>query len=210
MDDLSPILQRIPRFTSVPAEALQIQELTGGITNKNFKITVEEDTYVLRLGGNETQFLGINRQNEYQSSLLASKIGIAPEPNDFLEPEGYILAKFIDGKGIPADEIGTAENITRVVSSLKAYHVLDAFPGFFSPFRVVETYADTARRFNVSLPNNMDWFLEKSREMEKALYGHTPLNPQPCHNDLLNGNFIDDGTRIRILDWEYAGMGMNP
>ena len=34
-----------------------------------------------------------------------------------------------------------------------------------------------------------------------------PLRPRPCHNDLLNGNFIDDGTRIRILDWEYAGMG---
>ena len=29
----------------------------------------------------------------------------------------------------------------------------------------------------------------------------------PCHNDLLNANFIDDGARIRIVDWEYAGMG---
>ncbi|NJN44799.1 MAG: phosphotransferase [Anaerolineae bacterium] len=207
MDDLGPILQRIPRFAALPAEAIEIQELSGGITNRNYKIMVDEEAYVLRLGGNETQFLGINRQNEYQSSLLAAQIGIAPEPFTFLEPEGYILAKFIEGKGIPTEEIGTEENTSRVVASLKAYHALDIFPGFFSPFRVVETYADTARRFKVTLPKNIDWFLEKSREMEKALYGNTPLNPQPCHNDLLNGNFIDDGTRIRILDWEYAGMG---
>ena len=49
--------------------------------------------------------------------------------------------------------------------------------------------------------------LENSREIEKAMYGREPLKPRPCHNDLLNLNFIDDGTHIRILDWEYAGMG---
>jgi thiamine kinase-like enzyme len=53
----------------------------------------------------------------------------------------------------------------------------------------------------------MDWYLEKSREIESAMYGRKPLMLRPCHNDLLNANFIDDGTRLRILDWEYAGMG---
>jgi thiamine kinase-like enzyme len=103
--------------------------------------------------------------------------------------------------------MGTGENIARVVSSMKAYHALDRFPGSFSPFRVAEEYAKTALRFHVQLPAKMDWYLEKSREIESSLYGRTPLQPRPCHNDLLNGNFIDDGTRIRILDWEYAGMG---
>jgi thiamine kinase-like enzyme len=205
MDNLSPILERIPQFAS--SESPEIKELTGGITNRNYKITVDGESFVLRLGGNETRFLGIDRRNEYECSRLAAQIGIAPEPTAFLEPEGYILARFISGKGIPAEKIGTQENIGRVVQSIKAYQALDFFPGTFSPFRVAEEYAKTARVFNVTLPENMDWFLERSREIENAMYGRQPLQPRPCHNDLLNGNFIDDGTCIRILDWEYAGMG---
>lgn len=202
--NLDPILQRIPQFAS--ATNLVVTELTGGITNKNYKITENDESYVLRMGGNETKHLGIDRKIEYECSLLASQIGIAPEPVVFLEPEGYIVARFISGKGIPAEEIGTEENIKRVLDSMKAYHALDFFPGSFSPFRVAEEYAKTASSFNVELPEKMDWYLEKSHEIEQAMYREL-LQPCPCHNDLLNGNFIDDGTRIRILDWEYAGMG---
>jgi len=205
MDDLTPILQRIPQFAN--AKNPEIKELTGGITNKNYKITVDGEAFVLRLGGNETKYLGIDRQVEYDCSRLAAQIGVAPEPIAFLAPEGYILARFISGKGLPAEEIGAEENIKKAVESMKAYHALDFFPGSFSPFRVAEEYAKTARSFNVKLPDKMDWYLEKSREIESAMYAREPLTLRPCHNDLLNGNFIDDGTRIRILDWEYAGMG---
>ena len=205
MDDITHILQRIPQFAS--AKSLEIKELKGGITNKNYKVTVGGESFVLRMGGNETKYLGIDRKVEYECSLLASRIGIAPEPVAFLEPEGYIVARFLSGKGLSAEEIGTEENIKRVLESMKAYHALDHFPGSFSPFRVAEEYAKTASSFNVKHPEKMDWYLEKSREIETSIYGHEPLVLRPCHNDLLNGNFIDDGTRIRILDWEYAGMG---
>jgi thiamine kinase-like enzyme len=205
MDDLPPILQRVPHFASV--KSLEVKELTGGITNKNYKISADGESFVLRMGGGETKYLGIDRKVEYECSLLAAKIGIAPEPTFFLEPEGYIVARFISGKGIPAEEIGTEENIKRVLESMKAYHALERFPGSFSPFRVAEEYAKTALNFHVKLPEKMDWYLEKSREIESAMYAREPLQLRPCHNDLLNGNFIDDGARIRILDWEYAGMG---
>ncbi len=205
MDDLSPILQRIPQLRD--GQTLEIEELTGGITNKNYKICTDSECYVLRLGGNETCYLGIDRKTEHDCSYLASQTGIAPRPAAFLEPEGYILSEYISGKGIPAEEIGKEENIKRVVGSMKAYHALDYFPGSFSPFRVAEEYARTALQFNVRLPDMIDWYLDTSREIEMAMYAREPLIPRPCHNDLLNGNFIDDGNRILILDWEYAGMG---
>jgi len=203
--DIHHVLQRVPEFAN--RDDLTITELTGGITNKNYKITADGEAFVLRMGGNETKHLGIDRAVEYECSRLAAQIGVAPEPTAFLEPEGYIVARFISGKGIPAGEIGTEENIKRVLESIKAYHAIEKFPGSFSPFRVAEEYAETARSFNVKLPDKMDWYLERSREIEKAMYGREPLQLRPCHNDLLNGNFIDDGRRIRILDWEYAGMG---
>lgn len=203
--DIKSILQRVPQFAS--KDEFTITELTGGITNRNFKITVNEEAFVLRMGGNETAYLGIDRQVEYDCSRLAAQVGVAPDPIAFLAPEGYIVARFVSGKSIPVEEIGTEMNIARVVESMKAYHALDFFPGSFSPFRVAEKYTETARRFSVKLPEKIDWYLEKSREIESAMYRREPLTLRPCHNDLLNGNFIDDGTRIRILDWEYAGMG---
>jgi thiamine kinase-like enzyme len=203
--DLSPILERIPQLNA--AKSIEIEELTGGITNRNYKITADGECFVLRLGGNETQYLGINRKTEFECSLLSSRTGIGPEPVAFLEPEGYILSRFVSGKGIPLEAIGKENNIRRVVDVIKAYHALDFFPGFFSPFRIAEEYAETARSFNVDLPGKLDWYLQRSREIESAMYKREPLQPRPCHNDLLNGNFLDDGVRIRILDWEYAGMG---
>ncbi len=203
--DIQDILQRLPQFAT--RNDLTIAELTGGITNKNYKITVDDESFVLRMGGNETKYLGIDRKVEYECSRLAAQIEVAPEPIAFIEPEGFILARFISGKLMPAEEIGTEENIKRVLESMKAYHAIEFFPGSFSPFRVAEEYKKTALSFNVQLPAKMDWYLEKSREIETAMYGREPLQLRPCHNDLLNGNFIDDGNRIRILDWEYAGMG---
>lgn len=203
--DIHQILQRVPGFAD--RSDATITELSGGITNKNYKITVDGKSFVLRMGGNETKHLGIDRRVEYDCSRLAAQVGVAPEPVAFIEPDGFILARFISGNGIPAEEIGTEENIKRVLESMKAYHAIEKFPGFFSPFRVAEEYAKTARSFNVQLPPKMDWYLEKSSEIEKAMYAREPLQLRPCHNDLLNGNFIDDGIRIRILDWEYAGMG---
>src|ERR1041384_8317708 len=112
MDNLSAILERVPQFRL--ARSVDVEELTGGITNRNFKITADGECFVLRLGGNETQFLGIDRKIEYECSLLASQVGVAPEPTAFLEPEGYIVARFISGKGISAEEIVNEATTARV------------------------------------------------------------------------------------------------
>jgi len=204
--DIQEILLRVPGLSS--HDDLTITELTGGITNKNYKITTTGgEAYVLRVGGNETKYLGIDREVEYECSRLAADVGIAPEPIAFLAPEGFIVSRFISGRPMPAEEIRTKQNIERVVESMKAYHSLEKFPGFFSPFQVAEDYRKTTENFKVNLPSNMDWILQRSKEIEAAMYAHEPLTLRPCHNDLLSGNFIDDGTRIRILDWEYGGKG---
>jgi len=203
-DALQPILARIPLFAD--KTDLRITELSGGITNRNYKITAGDDAYVLRVGGNDTNLLGIDRQVEYGCTLAASRVDVAPEPVAFLEPEGYLVTRFIAGVGIPAETIGAEGNIRRVVEAIKRYHAVDRFPGSFSPFRVVESYLPISQKYKAPLPKNMDWFLATASEIERAML-RDPFTPTPCHNDLLNGNFIDDGRAIRILDWEYGGMG---
>jgi thiamine kinase-like enzyme len=203
-NSLQPILARLPLFAE---KDLAVTELSGGITNRNYKIELSDGSaYVLRVGGNDTNLLGIDRRVEYGCTLAASRAGVAPEPVAFLEPEGCLVTRFVAGVGLPAETIGSPENISRVVAAIKRYHALDRFPGSFSPFRVVESYLPVAQKYNAPLPANMDWFLALAKEIEAATL-RTGSRPVPCHNDLLNGNFIDDGHTIRILDWEYAGMG---
>jgi len=203
-NSLTPILNRIPLFAD--KTDLVITELSGGITNRNYKIESSGQAYVLRVGGNDTGLLGIDRRVEYGCTLAASRAGVAPELVAFIEPEGYLVTRFIVGLGLSAEAIGTEDNIQRVVGAIKRYHALDGFPGSFSPFGVVASYLPIARHYKAPLPSDMDWFLGVAKEIEGAM-SRAPFIPTPCHNDLLNGNFLDDGAGIRILDWEYAGMG---
>jgi thiamine kinase-like enzyme len=82
---------------------------------------------------------------------------------------------------------------------------MPAIPGVFSAFQVVRDYSEIAERYSVSFPKNFDWLMSQMNEAESALMTQ-PILPRPCHNDLLNGNFLLTD-QLYILDWEYAGMG---
>ena len=196
-------IARVPQWAK--ATNLKSSPLTGGITNENFRIEVNGDVFVLRIPGADTDLLGIVRATECAVSQLAGDIGIGPEVFYVIEPEGYLVTSFIEGKVRPPTELGQRENIIRVAETVLRVHNLKPIPETFSPFRVVEDAAKIARRFKVDFPDNFDWLIEQMNAAESALLKF-PFTPRLCHNDLLNANFLDDG-EIRILDWEYAGMG---
>jgi thiamine kinase-like enzyme len=75
----------------------------------------------------------------------------------------------------------------------------------FSPFQVVRSYAKLAQEHNVSFPEKFDWLISQMNEAETAMMNTSRIQ-RPCHNDLLNGNFLL-GNKLYVLDWEYAGMG---
>jgi thiamine kinase-like enzyme len=187
-----------------PGRRVEIEPLGGGITNHNFKVAVDGQACVLRIGGKDTELLGIDRAAEHGASEVAARAGVGPPVVAFLEPEGYLVTGFIEGRPIPPEEMRRPATISRVAETLRTIHDGPSIPGRFDSFRVVETYAQTAREHGVQVPVDYDWATEIARRIE-AQRGRRPL--EPCHNDLLNANFIDDGARIRIVDWEYAGMG---
>ncbi len=199
---LEQAIARVPMWRD--ARDLKTTPLGGGITNQNFRVDVNGESFVLRITGENTEFLGIDRQHEYAANAAAAEIGIAPAVFYFIEPEGYLVTRFLNARPIPLEEI-MPKNIRRVALTLKKIHALPSFPGTFSPFRTIDDYAATARQYNVSFPSNFDWHMARLREIEAAFLKE-PFAPCPCHNDLLNENFLDDGN-IRIIDWEYAGMG---
>ncbi len=184
---------------------LKTTPLDGGITNMNYKVDVGGEAFVIRITGARTELLGINRENEYIANKLAGELGIAPEVVYFIRPEGYLVTRFLNSRPLLLPEITKKSNIKKVASVLKEIHAMPSVPGEFDIFKVIADYTKTVKEYKVEFPPDFEWISARAKEAEITLAKH-PYKPCPCHNDLLNANFLFDGD-IRILDWEYAGMG---
>lgn len=198
-------LQRIPELSG---RDLRLTPLSGGITNRNFLVEASgtTDRWVIRLAGNDTYLLGISREVEHAATVAAAGVGVGPEVTAFIRPEGYLVTRFIVGSPVSDEAVRRPETLRRVADSLRRIHDGPAIPGLFIPLRIAEAYRGLAEARGVPIPREYDVAAAVGRRIELACLS-APLPMRPCHNDLLNANFIDDGTRIRIVDWEYAGMG---
>jgi thiamine kinase-like enzyme len=204
-DHLVRAMGRVPELAG---RDLTLTPLSGGITNRNFLVTVagQADRFVIRLAGNDTHLLGISREVEHAATVAAAGVGVGPEVTAFIRPEGYLVTRFITGSPVSDEAVHRPETLHRVADSLRRIHDGPAIPGIFVPLRIVEAYRALALARGVRIPAEYELAAAIGRRIELACL-EAPLEPRPCHNDLLNANFIDDGARIRIVDWEYAGMG---
>src|SRR5215211_5953553 len=109
-----------------PGGATAIEVLGGGITNRNFKVAADGGVYVLRIGGNDTELLGIDRRAEYEASLAAAAVGVGPEVIELVEPEGYLVTRFIEGTRVPAETMGSPDGLGRFAQSLRAVHAVQS------------------------------------------------------------------------------------
>ena len=174
------------------------EALDGGITNRNFRVRTGSGDYVIRVFGRDTSQLGIDRRAEQAAAEAAAAAGVGAEVVAFLDD--VAITRFIEGRPIPPEEL--RESPAGVAAALSAVHAGPALPSDFNAFRIVEQYRERAG----GAPEGYDEALAHAHRIEAALTG-TEHEPVPCHNDLLNANLIHDGERVRIVDWEYAGMG---
>ena len=187
-----------------PGGRLELEPLGGGITNHNFKVRTDGEAYVLRIGGKDTDLLGIDRRAEHAAAKAAAAVGVGPAVVAFVEPEGYLVTRFVEGDPVPPAELRRPDALHETATLLRRVHEGPAFPARFDSFRVVEAYHATALAHGVQVPAEYEAANARADEIERQL---GPRPEHPCHNDLLNANFIRSPQGIRIVDWEYAGMG---
>ncbi|HEY7631143.1 MAG TPA: choline kinase family protein [Thermoleophilaceae bacterium] len=170
------------------------EPLDGGITNRNFRVRTDKGDFVVRLFGASASQLGIDRSAERAATEGAARAGVGPDVVAFTDE--LLVTTFIEGEPMPR------LRLEETAAALRAVHEGPDLPTTFSGVAVAEDYAAKA----ASLPDDYDGALAVGREIEAALSGpeHEAV---PCHNDLLNANLIWDGSRVRIVDWEYAGNG---
>jgi len=203
---IARILPRVlgPAATGA-AEGATVTPLPGGITNRNYRIRAGAEDLVLRIGGEGTELLGIDRAREHAASAIAAGLGVGAEVIAFLEEERALVTRFVAGSPLTREGAVRGDTLPRIVEAIRRYHDGPAFPGAFSPFESVRSHASLAEAHGVSFPPEAARAREALDRIEHAL--GMPARILPCHNDLLAANFLDDGRSITIIDWEYAGMG---
>jgi thiamine kinase-like enzyme len=204
--ELTEVVARLAALLG-PREGTVVQ-LEGGITNRNFRVNFGGTDYVVRLPGKRTALLGIDREAECIANKAAAELGIAPQVAALLSEPSALVTAFVSGREMRADELREPETIAEVAHDLRSLHDSGTeLPTGFDSFRLVEQYAETGRANGSEPPAGYDEALEAAHKIERAVRDQPGHEPVPAHNDLLPANFLRDGDRMQLIDWEYAGMG---
>ena len=202
------IIGRVPSWRSARAIEIGAEPIGSGLTNANYHVRVDGAPFVLRVGGENAAVLGINRQTEHDALMAVSAVGIAPEVILFTLPEGHLITRFIEGHDWTRDEFKQPAVIARVADTMRRVHSLPEIAGGFSPYRDIERRLREVRdRAGASPePAALERYLDTLYQIEAERAADHRYPPALCHNDPFANNFLDDGM-VRLLDWEFAGMG---
>jgi thiamine kinase-like enzyme len=183
-----------------------VTPITAGITNRNFRIDVGGESFVLRLAGRDTGVLGIDREAENEAGRAAAAAGVGPAVYAWLPDRVCLITRFVAGAYIPEEDLQREDILTSVVASVRAIHGCPPIRSRFPVFRIVEEYRTLAADRGVQIPAAFDEAHALADRIEAA-FARAPMPDTTCHNDLLNANFLLDGDHTWIVDYEYAGMG---
>ncbi len=184
----------------------EAEPLDGGITNRNFRVRIGGDEVVVRLPGKDTELLGIDRAAEREATEAAARAGVGPDVVAFLAAPPCLVTRFVPADPLTPEELRAPEVLAQVAAALRAFHSGPPLPIRFDVPAILDAYHATARARGTRIPAAYPDLIAGARAIQAALRGpeHAPV---PCHNDLLTANFLHDGERVRIVDWEYAGVG---
>lgn len=179
-----------------------VSELSGGLTNRNLLVENSDKKYVARISSNSSSLLSIDRESEYQNSLLAAQIGVAPPVHCYLPGQGVLVIEFLNGRTFSAKDV--SENLPRIAKSCRTLHSAKPFVRDFNMFDIQKSYLNIVQERGFRMPDSYLSYAPKIEQMFQAMKV-LDEGTVPCNNDLLPGNFIDDGEKIWIIDYEYSG-----
>ena len=184
---------------------IDIEPLEGGLTNKNYLIKDKEKKYVARFG-EDLIYHKVFRFHEIASSKAAHEVGVAPAV--IYHKKSLLILEYIESKTLTSIEIKNESTLKKIISLIKVVHkkIPLYFTGpsiMFWVFHLTRDYAWTLKENNSSYLPIIDKLIEDSLILEKSTGPHHIVFG---HNDLLASNILDDGKKLWLIDWEYAGF----
>jgi thiamine kinase-like enzyme len=192
------------RTTSLAGQPRTVSELSGGLTNRNYRVVTPDGDFVARIAADGTELLTIDRECEYRNAVAAAAAGAAPPVFEYRPQDRLLVIGYIEGRTLNNNDVAAADNIPRIAQACRRLHSGPRFGNDFDMFAIQQRYYQAATSRGFRIPAGYDDLLPQVRAAQGALAA-TATATVPCHNDLLPANLIDDGDRIWLIDYELSG-----
>src|ERR1044071_4575581 len=201
---MSVVEEAVEKIEDWKGKNISIQPLSGGLTNSNFKVEVDGTPYFVRVPGESTELLAIDRNNEYHNTKAAAEAGVAPQVLYYLPEYCVMVLEFLNGQTMSKDSLNASGMPTRMAQSIKRLHTGPHFLTDFNMFRLTEYYMNLCKERDIPIPEGYSERMSTVKQIEEGMSVH-PLPTVPCNNDLLAENYLDDGKQLWLIDYEYSG-----
>lgn len=192
---------RVPSLAGTPR---QVTALPGGLTNQNFKVVTPDGVFVARVFSDGGELLAINRDHEYQNSLIAAAAGVGAPVIEYCPADRVLVLGFVQGRTLTNADIAEPATLVRIAAACRRLHGADRFVSDFDMFEIQPRYYATATAAGLRIPAGYGELMPAFHAARRAL-ALRDEGTVPCNNDLLAANFIDDGDQIWLIDYEYSG-----
>lgn len=198
--ELDAVLDQLPALAGQPR---RLEDLSGGLTNRNVKITTPAGVYVARCCDTSTSLLGIDRDNEYANSKAAEEAGVGPPVIDYRPDLGILLIGFVPGTTLANEDFARPGVIAKVAAGCRTLHSGPRFRDDFDMFALQPRYLNVLQDNGFRIPDDYSSYADQFAAIRAALAADDTT--VPCNNDLLAANFVEDGDRVWLIDYEYSG-----
>jgi thiamine kinase-like enzyme len=181
-----------------------IERIAAGLTNQNFRVEVDGRPYFVRIPGPSTELLAVDRANELHNTRAAAEAGVGAGVVHHDPPTGAIVLEWLDATTMSNAAFEAPGMPSRIAASLRRLHAGPRFRDDFDMFRLSERYIALVDERVIPIPAGYRDRIGEVARIEAALTAR-PLPTVPCHNDLLAENYLNDGSKLWIVDYEYSG-----
>ncbi|MCW2730811.1 MAG: putative choline kinase involved in biosynthesis [Mycobacterium sp.] len=196
--------ERFEQIAVLAGRPRQLEELSGGLTNRNFKVTTPDGVFVARCCDTTSNLLDIDREQEYLNSKAAEQAGVGAPVIDYLPEMGVLLLGYLEGTTLTNADFQRSGVIAKAAKAIRTLHDGPRFRGEFNMFERQPHYLNTVHHNGFKIPSDYLSYADRFAQIETAL-SVGDQTTVPCNNDLLAGNFIEDGDKVWLIDYEYSG-----
>jgi thiamine kinase-like enzyme len=197
---LDALLDQLPLLAGKPR---QVEDLAGGLTNRNVKVTTPTGVYVARCV-DPANLLGIDRDQEYYNTKAAEEAGVGAPVYDYRPDLGILLLGYLNGVTLSNADLARPGVLTKVATACRTLHAGPRFRGDFDMFVQQPAYLKVVLDNGFRIPDSYLEYAEQFAQIGRVLAAR-PEPTVPCNNDLLAANFVEDGDKVWLIDYEYSG-----
>ena len=199
---IEQVIAAIPEWTGRHDHG---RTIPAGLTNTNFRVEVDGTPYFVRIPGAATELLAVDRGNELHNTARRGRGRRRARVSSRTCPAWDVFVlEWLPGRTMSNETFGAPGMPARIAETLRRLHAGPRSATTSTCSALAERYLALVDERDIAIPAGYREHLDAVPRIEAALAAR-PLPTVPCHNDLLADNYLDDGTRLWIVDYEYSG-----